>query len=152
VRTTALAILVGTVLGSGAILCLEVLVPASKTRLARSNVIPPSPEVVAIQHRLELKCRLARQLVFDPVPLLSAAEMFRAANGEGGMDVLVQAVPGRSVREKLCRQVIHFVSGAEWEMACEGRSLPDPRASAALQAELDRLLAAGELPPEPGLE
>jgi hypothetical protein len=72
-------------------------------------------------------------------------------NGEDGTALLVRAVRGRSVREKLCRQVIMYVAGAEDDMQQEGHILSDPRVSAELQTELDRLLAVGELPPEPGM-
>jgi hypothetical protein len=55
---------------------------------------------------------------------------------------------GRSVREKLCRQVIDYVSVIEDEMAAAGQAPGDPRTSDRLRRELDCRLAAGEFPPE----
>ena len=107
------------------------------------------PEVAVLGERTHLKSRLARRVIAERTPLLEAAELFRRANGEGGMQTLVNSVPGRSLREKLCRQVIFYVTTAEVEMERQGRARPGPLVSAALQAEFDRRLAAGGFPPDP---
>jgi hypothetical protein len=109
-------------------------------------------EVEVIERRTRVKNQLTRRVIADRTPLLEAAEWFRLANGEDGMDDTIRCIKGRSAREKLCRQVILFVAGNEAEMEREGHSPSAPRVSVELSAELDRLLAAGALPPEPGVQ
>ena len=117
----------------------------------RDGFIPAPAEVEAIDSRLRAKNQLARRIATERMPILKAAELFRQANGEDGLAALVYSVPGRSVREKLCRQVIDFVRAAERDFQREGHPLSTPHVSVELQADLDRLLVAGELPPEPGV-
>ena len=148
-RSTALAILAGIVLGTGAILCLESRAPRSvvRSRWPRVNQDAP-PESVAALRRTESKTHLARRVVVEQIPLLTAAEMFRQINGDEGMRLLALAVEGCSDRERLCRQVIGYVIAAEAQMEREGSPVPEPRTSAVLRAEFDRRLAAGEFLPE----
>src|SRR4051794_13104229 len=77
----------------------------------RANLVHPvSPEADVIQRRALVKNQLARRVAAERTPLLTAAEWFGQANGEDGTETLVRGMPGRSVREKLCRQVILFVA------------------------------------------
>jgi hypothetical protein len=110
------------------------------------------PEVAVLERRIRVKNQLARRVVAERTPLLEAAEWFQQANGEDGMEALIRAMAGRSVREKLCRQVVCFVVDVEEEMEQEGYVPTGPRVSLELRAEFDRLLAAGAFPPEPGME
>lgn len=137
---------------AGAALCFHGRsAPPGGGRAQRTNLVhPASPECEIMHRRGLVKCRLARRIAAERTPLPVAVEWFDRANGDDGMEALARFVPGRSVREKLCRQVIEYVVLAEAEWQQEGGSLPEPRASAELQAELDRRLAAGEFPPEPG--
>jgi hypothetical protein len=114
--------------------------------------LPVPEEVPVIERRTCVKNQLARRVIAERTPLLEAVEWFRQVNGEVGMDGLIRSIPGRSAREKLCRQVIMFVAGNEAEMERDGYSPSAPRVSVELSAELDRLLAAGALPPEPGVQ
>jgi hypothetical protein len=150
-RVEALKLLAGVAVAGAALLVREYRQPPPVRTEARSSfmVLSAPPEVAVLVQRAHAKSRLARRVIAERTPLLDAAELFRRANGEDGMLALVDMVEGRSVREKLCRQVIYYVAGAENEMEHEGRVRTGPRVSAELQAELDRRLAAGELPPEP---
>ncbi|MBN9120060.1 MAG: hypothetical protein J0I06_13000 [Planctomycetes bacterium] len=113
---------------------------------------PAPPEAAMLEQRSRVKFALARRLIAERPPLLAAAEWFEQVNGEDGTETLVRSVPGRSVREKLCRQVILYVIAVEGELRREGSLPTGPRASEELQAEFDRRLAAGEFPPEPGMQ
>ena len=113
---------------------------------------PPAPESSAAAHRARVKGQLARQLVAQRVPLLYAVEQFRLANDEDGLAVLTVGMRGRSVREKLCRQVISYARVAEAEMRDQGHLPSSSRVAEEWQAEFDCRLGAGEFPPEPGVE
>jgi hypothetical protein len=142
-RQSIIPLLVFVTLAAALLLCVERRKPAPRPEWAlESN--PAGHEAVAAQRRSLMLHRLARRIIAERIPLLEAAELFREANGKAGLEALVRAMPGRSLREKLCRQVIHFVV-AETEAATA------PRVSEALQDELDRRLVAGEFPPEPGM-
>ena len=143
-----------TVLGASTLVVGMILLPprAEAPRRGSWLVAPSPPEVALLDNRLRVKNQMARRIVVDRTPLLEAAEWFRQVNDEDGIEGLIRTTPGRSVREKLCRQVIRFVVTAEEEMGQEGYSLSASSASAELSAELDRLLVAGALPPEPGMQ
>lgn len=113
---------------------------------------PPAPEADAAARRSLVKYQLVRQLVAQRVPLLEAVEQFRRANGEDGLASLRVGQPGRSVREKLCRQVISYAQVAEAEMRNEGQLPTSSRVTEEWQTEFDDRLTAGEFPPEPGAE
>ncbi|MBN9120059.1 MAG: hypothetical protein J0I06_12995 [Planctomycetes bacterium] len=153
-RLMTLVVLGAAVAAAAAISLCQHLRPAGTGCPQRQRptelVLPVSPEVTAIERRTLVKCQLARRAVTERTSLLAAAEWFEQVNGEDGMEALVRTIPGRSVREKLCRQVIVYVISAEDEMEREGALPTGPRASEELQAEFDRRLAAGEFPPEPG--
>lgn len=119
----------------------------------RSNVLQGvPPEAAAIEQRTLAKRQLARRLLAERTPLLDAAELFNLVNGEEGTLHLTRSVPGRSLREKLCRQVISYVECAERDMECEGYPRAAVPVSDELQRELDRRLAAGEFAADPVLE
>jgi hypothetical protein len=143
--------LAATLVGVGVLLYLEYRRP-SPGRTARWTELSPPNEGLVIQHRVIAKNQLARRIVAERIPLLEAAEMFRQMNGEEGMALVTSVPGGRSVREKLCRQVIRYVSVAETDLENEGQIVTGPRVSDALKDELDRRIAAGEFPPEPGIE
>jgi len=128
-----------------------VSIPA-KSRSHSIEVSPVPPEATAIGRRTDAKLQLARRLIIERLPLLDVAEQFAVVNGEYGMRDLIVGGQGRSVREKLCRQVIVYVILVEEEMKEEGHSWSGPRVSEELQRELDRRLAAGEFPPEPEMK
>jgi hypothetical protein len=116
------------------------------------RVSPPPPEVAEFEQRTRVKSHLARRIIAERIPLLEAVELFAEVNGEEGTASLILSVPGRSVREKLCRQVILYVVATENEMEKQGHVWTGTRASEELQAERDRLLAAGALPPDPEVQ
>jgi hypothetical protein len=111
---------------------------------------PPESQVIVA--RTVVKNQLARRVSVERMPLLDAVESFRRANGEDGLECVTRGLPGRSVQEKLCRQVIRYVSAAEAEMRAEGWTSDAPGYAAELEAEFERRLAAGEFPPEPVAE
>jgi hypothetical protein len=152
-RLPIFALLVFAGLAIGSLFCLDYRKPRSARRPAPPifGVQPPPPEAVVLERRTRAKSLLARRVIAERIPLLDAAEMFREANGEEGMR-LVATVRGRSVREKLCRQVISFVCGAETEMEEDGHTPAGSRASVVLEKELGLRIAAGEFPPDPGCE
>lgn len=119
---------------------------------AREFHCPAPPEVQSTSRRLVVKEQLARRVVMERMALLEAAELFRRANGEDGLAALARGGPGRSVREKLCRQVVAYAVGAEAEMRAEGYTSCVWGVAADLEAEFQRRLAAGDFPPEPGME
>jgi hypothetical protein len=130
--------------------------PACRKPTAAPLVVPsseialePPPEVVAIQRRTLAKRQLAFRIIAERTALLEAAEMFRLANGEDGMDCLARnGTQECSIREKLCRQVIEYVSVAEAELESAGQAPIGPPLSALFQDELDCRLAAGAFGPE----
>lgn len=152
-RQTALTMLAGTALGAVVVFCVEWHRPPCATGEPRvGRYLPPDPGCDAIRHRLIVKDRLARRIIVERIALLEAAELFRAANGDDGLVALARGIPGHSIREKLCIQVINYVFSVENDMARDGEPLPSgPRWSAVLRAEFDRRRAAGEFPPEPGM-
>lgn len=116
------------------------------------TVLSAPPEVETANRRTAVKCHLARRAVVERQSLLELAELFDQVNGEEGTRILLlHSMPGRSIREKLCRQVITFVRIAERDLQEEGHSLAEPLLSTTLQDEFDRRRAAGEFPPEPGM-
>jgi hypothetical protein len=126
---------------------------APRTERTRSHAEQLPPEVEATNRRTAVKNHLARRAVIERQSLLEVAELFDQVNGEEGTKILMRpTLPGRSIREKLCRQVIAFVRIAEHNLQNEGHSSSEPLLSVAMQAELDRRLAAGEFPPEPGMQ
>jgi hypothetical protein len=133
----------------GAVAVLYTGRPARRPAPAPTLVSRPSPEQMAFEQRALVRAHLARRVVAERIPLLEAAELFGQANGEAGMANLVRFMPGRSVREKLCRQVVDYVAAAEDEMARGGHVWTGPRLSEQFRGELDRRLAAGEFPPDP---
>jgi hypothetical protein len=115
----------------------------------QSVIYDPGAEASVIRQRILIKRQLAERVLTERIPLLEAAELFRQANGPDGLDGLARSrVPGRSVREKLCRQVIGYVEMAEEDRAAAGRARPHPLVSGVLRAELERRIAAGEFPPD----
>jgi hypothetical protein len=146
-------ILVGVAAGAAGFLVAAFREPTPGPREAQGDRATRTPhEVKVMQLRTQAKHDLARRVIAERTALLVAAEEFYTANGDEGMLNLLRTVPGRSVREKLCRQVIAYVRASECEMEREGHRWTDPRPSASLQRELDELLAAGKLPPEPGMK
>jgi len=125
----------------------------SAARARRGAVIPAlpaPPEIAEIEQRTRVKYHLARRVVEEHIPLLEAIKLFDAANGEDGTVCLTLSVPGRSVWEKRCRQVILYALSVENDMESRGHVWTGVRVSKELQADLDRRLAAGEFPPESG--
>lgn len=118
-------------------------------RGANDRRTPVPPEVTVMEQRSRVKNHLARRVIEQRVPLPEAIKLFDAANGEDGTVSLILSVPGRSVREKLCRQVILYVISVENDMENRGHAWTGPRVSEELQAELDRLLASGAFSSEP---
>lgn len=113
-------------------------------------VCPAPPEAHASSCRVTLKNQLIRRVLAERMSLLSAAELFRHANGDDGMAGLVRGLPGRSVREKLCYQVVRYAITVEAEMRDEGR---EPNGwGGELEAEFERRCATGDFPPEPVAE
>ena len=125
---------------------------ARARRAATVRGIPAPPEVAEIEQRTRVKTHLARRVVEERIPLPEAIKLFDVANGEDGTVCLTLSVPGRSNRERLCRQVILYVISLEADMETRGHVWTGPRASDELQADLDRRLAAGEFPPEPNAQ
>jgi hypothetical protein len=150
-RLSDLATVAFVVLAAGALLGSACRKPTAAPPLVPSSeiVVERPPEVVAIERRTLAKRQLAFRIVAERTPLLEAAEMFRRANGEDGMDRLARniAMTG-SIREKLCRQVIEYVFVAEAEMESAGHAPIDPPLSALFRDELDHRLVAGEFAPE----
>lgn len=124
--------------------------PPVRHGTATGRVSPAAPEAEASSCRSVVKHQLIRQVLAGRVPLLDAAELFRRANGGDGLVGLVRGMPGRSVREKLCYQVIRYALAAETEMLADGHEPNGWRTE--LEAEFVRRNAAGEFPPEPGME
>ena len=153
-RSTVLAISAAAAVAVGLICSWEHWRPPVRSRVPQDpTVLIETPdEVRLLQYRSQAKARLAQRVIAERIPLPEAAELFREANGEAGMANLRCGMYGRSVREKLCRQVIMFVAAAEYEMELAGQSGARPPVSGVLREELDRRLAAGEFPPEPGVE
>lgn len=116
-----------------------------------SQLCPAPPEAQASWQRGRVKRQLARRVIAERIPLPEAAELFRRANGEDGLVVLARGTSGRSMREKLCHQVIMYTAEAEAEMRAEGWT-SCAWDTAELEADFKRRLAAGEFPPEPGAE
>jgi hypothetical protein len=151
-RQNVLAILVGTALGTAAVCGIEWRNPSAADRDQQIyRISSPAPEADAARRRIGVKNNLARRIIAERIALLEAVDLFYDANGEDGINAVARSIPGHSIREKLCRQVIGYVGSVETELEREGGTgLSDPRWSAVLRAEFDRLLAAGEFPPEPG--
>ena len=127
--------------------------PAPARPVPHESLLCPVPsEAQASLYRMRVKSLLARRVLAERIPLLEAAELFRRANGEDGLAALVRSTPGRSVREKLCRQVISYAAVAEAEMRTEGCTSCVWGVAADLEADFNRRLTAGEFPPEPGAE
>jgi hypothetical protein len=147
-RQSLLVLVTCSGLGAGLVSCLEWRRPPDV--VPRSELLQTStPDYDAFVLRCDAKRVLARRIIAERIPLGPAADLFFEANGERGRSLVARAGRGRSFREKQCRQVIDFVCVAEAEMAEEGTPPVDPPVSAVLQNELDRMLAAGELPPDP---
>jgi hypothetical protein len=125
---------------------------ARARRAASVQGIPAPPEIAEIERRSRVKNHLARRVIEERIPLSEAIKLFDTANGEDGTLCLTLSVPGRSTRERLCRQVILYVLSLESEMEQQGRVWTGTRVSEELQADLDRRLAAGEFPPEPAAQ
>ena len=151
-RLTALTVLCATFAVVELLLLCSRPTPAVNPRRMTTLLEPSPPEVAVLERRMRVKSQLARRIVAERTLLLEAAEWFRQANGEDGVESLIRTMAGRSVREKLCRQVVIFVADAEHDMEQEGNAPTGPRVSLELQAEFDQLLAAGAFPPEPGME
>jgi hypothetical protein len=149
-RVSKCLILLFATMAVGLLLCLKFPRPRTAAQGSPYSTLlsPPPPEVEEVVRRLRTKRLLARRVIEEKVPLLEAAELFRAANGERGMRTLL-AIPGRSERERLCRQVIIYVAQREEELKAEGQTPAEPAASVLLERELTRRMAAGEFPPEP---
>lgn len=120
---------------------------------SRRPVITPSsaaaPEIAEMQQRIRIKNDIARRVIEQRIPLPEAIKLFDTVNGGDGTANVILFLPGRSMRERLCHQVILYVRSVESEMERGGHVWSDPRASDELQADFDRRLAAGEFPPEP---
>jgi hypothetical protein len=150
-RLSDFATVAFVVLAVGVLLCPACRKPPAQPRPAPASetVSEPPPVLTTIESRTVAKRQLAHRVIAERIPLLEAAEMFRLANGEDGMQRLTwQITMGATMRERLCRQVIAYVSGVEDDMEAAGHAPTNPPVSALLQAELDRRLAAGEFAPE----
>lgn len=108
----------------------------------------PPPEIAEMQQRIRIKNDIARRVIEQRIPLPEAIKLFDAVNGGDGTTNAILFLPGCSMRERLCRQVILYVRSVETEMEKEGHVWPGQRVSDELQADFDRRLAAGEFPPE----
>jgi hypothetical protein len=150
-RQTILTILAATLVGAGLIATCRQIHTRTPSPSHEEPVVldqPAPPESFAIQQRTLAKRQITRRLIAERIPLLDAAEMFRQANGEEGMKYLRFGALGGSIREKLCRQVIDYVLVIERESQGATQPVPDIPVADALQAELNHLLAVGELSPE----
>lgn len=124
--------------------------PPARTGAAPGRFSPPTPEAEASACRSSVKHQLIRQVLDGRMPLLDAAELFRRANGDDGLTSLVRGLPGRSVREKLCYQVVRYALAAETDIRASGH---EPNGwGTELEAEFALRCATGEFPPEPGME
>ena len=151
-RQTALVILAAILVGAGVVtLCCQSCKPRSipHGKQPRSITEPAPAQTQMYEERSRMKIGLAQRIIAERIPLLDAAEMFRHANEGDAMHNLLRGTPGRSVREKLCRQAISFVSAVEAETEFAEPASPGRPVSTVLQAELDRRIAAGEFPPDP---
>lgn len=89
------------------------------------------------------KREAALRVIRERLPLLEAAGLFRAANGSAGLQRLRTALPGETVLEQLCRQVISYVAAIEAEPT--GPVPEGPAYTPVLAGELEQLRADGQL-------
>jgi hypothetical protein len=75
-------------------------------------VATPSPHCVATKQRIAAKSQIIEQLFQDEISLIQAAQMFAYHNSYpiGFEDLSWQRLSGNDDGEKICRQVINWVS------------------------------------------
>jgi hypothetical protein len=84
--------------------------PSVSPRLAR-EVLPPDPDVAAIQRSVEEKDEIAQAIIDGRMTLVKAAARFRAINASRppAWPDRLDLYPGQTDEERVCRQVIRYV-------------------------------------------
>ena len=110
----------------------------SATRL--QLVEPPRPECEVAVRRIKAKAEVSRKLCRGELSLFEAGAWFRDLNAEpaDGPERYVRRLPGGSLNEKTCRQVILWATGQLAHEAPESQVLAF---RCRLEEELERHLA-----------
>lgn len=131
-------------LGVGAVCRDAVRRPPSPQQPHQCPGLPPDRSLDPLHASSRAKRDAAFRVIRDRLSLLEAAELFRVANGPEGVKRL-NLLPGRTIRERLCRQVIWYVTVIEAERTGAGEGTHEASHVASLMKELERLQAADEL-------
>jgi hypothetical protein len=101
---------------------------------------PPDERCQQITHRVRMKEAIAQQVADGELSLIEAAVLFRRLRAAGSTytDNSWQELPGNSEGEKLCRQVIFWVTS---DLSGSPREDLLPALQTRLEKELERLLA-----------
>lgn len=134
--------------------CLAVLLaardwPRARPPAAEAEYLPPGEDVKLLQRRSGAREVVIERLLAGESTLLEAAARFQQINNHPpALGAKVDLFPGKSIGEKLCRQVLRWICG---HLRGKGLSPQDVGvALAPFECELQRLLEQNEeiaLPP-----